>query len=193
MKPVRRISQPAVAPAPSGGGRAASRSGDGFSRPYVPRQGRSAARVTVKGDTVAPDTRKAVRPALAPAAALSCAAGVQLVPSMFPDRRFIATEGRHGVALQPVASGGFAYELVYFQSVTGKLVPRAVSPLRDAVLSSLYWLECRHAEPLGVSGASFGLRLHRRMCAADMPRDLSALSAADAARMPCDLDCGDGL
>lgn len=167
----------------SGDGAAPSRSSGRVRRSGVARRGRLEGRKAAQAPGVAVDTRKATR--AVPAAVVAVCEGAE--------RLILAHEGPHGVALVPVVSGGFAYELVYFQRVTGKFVRRVVSPSRDQVRSVLYWLECRHAEPLGASAPGFGVRLHRRMGAGCYPADVAALSVADAARLPVDVDCNDGL
>lgn len=115
---------------------------------------------------------------------------VQRVAMPRPRDRFVlAAEGIHEISLRPRSGGGFRYEWVRFQSITGELIVRAADSRRDAVLSALYWAECRHAWPLGPSGPccagpGFAVNLHAYLCGWQFPLDASRLSAADAAAIP---------
>jgi len=101
----------------------------------------------------------------------------------------LAREGPHSVALLPRVGGGFRYALFYFQPVTGEQVLRASDPVKNGVLSELWRLECRHAEPLGwPDDPRFGVHLWRLICGPAYPADVSALSASDAAAIPHGLE-----
>lgn len=101
----------------------------------------------------------------------------------------LAREGPHCVSLIPSRRGGYRYALFYFQPVGGQWVRRAAGPLRDPVLASLWWHECRHAESLGwPDDPRFGLHLHALLCGSAYPLDVSALTAARAAAIPHGLE-----